>query len=73
LTFLPGQTGRNHRFSWSVREGLLPAKFHEKAACPGSFFGEVRFSDIDQYPADSHAESGLRAAMQVTQTMVAAR
>jgi hypothetical protein len=28
---------------------------------------------LDQYPGDSHAESGLRAAMQVNQTMLAAR
>jgi len=28
---------------------------------------------LDRYPGDSHAESGLRAAMQMNQTMLAAR
>jgi hypothetical protein len=32
--------GADHRFLWSVWEGLRPAKFHEKAARTGAFFAE---------------------------------
>jgi hypothetical protein len=32
--------GADHRFWWSVWEGLRPAKFHEKAAALGSLFAE---------------------------------